>query len=381
MADWTTGLALAAGVIGAGFASGREAAVFFAPHGLWGLAGVVFTACLIGRSLARPSQRLPDAFQVIWYSLLWVTLSATLAAEGEVLRHLAGWPVSSGAGLLSLLAAAAPGGDALRRWQSIAVPVLAGAILLAGAAAWWGGVEATVPEERWAVLPGIGEAGPARFSGTLPAVGPPRGGPGQEVPVPAGSAVRAGSPVSAGAAACEALLSALLYGSYTSALMGGAAESSRATGGRCSRGGWAGAALAGAGLVGSLLAVMWAALNCCAPAMAAPLPMLALAGRWSRGAADGYAWLLGVAAANAAVANAQALADRLAGVVGGPRRARLLVVLSAFAASSFGFAGLVGRVYPLLGWAWLPVALGVVGHPPGLAPRRGRPYNRVDIVL
>lgn len=313
-------LAAVAGVVGAGFASGREAAAFFAAHGGWGLVGVALTTLLLGRTAARPPRRLPAALQTVWLLLVWVTLAATLAVGGEVLYRLTGCPVNAGAGLVAVLAVLAPGRGGSRRWQGVTVALLSGAILLVGGTAWRG----TGGSEEMA----IGREGGWRSPGPLPA-----------------------------------LLSALPYASYSSALVAGGMAPGLPRG----RGGaWGGAAL-----VGVLLLVMTLALHRWRAALAAPLPMLAVAAAgWGAGAAWAYGWVLWVAAANAAVANTRALGERLAGVRGNATGARTAVVLLAWVASSLGFVTLVGAIYPLLGWAWLPAL--VLPGGPGLSGGPGR---------
>ncbi|MDI6871648.1 MAG: hypothetical protein QME79_09895, partial [Bacillota bacterium] len=253
---WTAAVAGAAGVVGAGFASGREAAVFFAPYGVWGLVGLALAVLLAGRTASRPLRVLAAPWQSAWLLLLWVTLAATLAAGGEVLHHLLGWPVEAGAATLGALAAAVPGRAGVQRLQGATVLLLAGAILLVGGAAGARAGAGLGSVERWAFLPGIAAAETAR-------------GP------------------------LGALLAALLYASYTSALM---------TGGANAGGGRRPDAWPGATLVGLLLTVMVRALHCSPGAGRAPLPMLAVAAGWGAGAARAYACLLGVAAANAALA-------------------------------------------------------------------------------
>ncbi len=333
-------MAVVAGVVGAGFASGREAAVFFAPYGGWGTAGIGLTVLLVGRAASRPTRSLSVPFGSVWCLLVWATLATTLAAGGEILRQLLGWPVVRGSAALALLAAAAPGGTGTRRWQGVTVLLLTGAILLVGGAAWrHGGLLNQTTPGRWAALPGIASVGEAGWPGAAPAWAPR---------VLRGVEGRGG-----GRAPLTALTMALLYASYTSALvMGGLGPGP----GDRRAPSWLGAAL-----VGALLVVMAGALRRWEEAGRAPLPMLAVAAGWSGGAAQAYAWLLWVAAANSAVANARALAERLAALPGGPAVARAGVTLLAWASSSLGFATLVGTVYPLLGWAWLPVVLGLAG--------------------
>lgn len=337
------GWALAAGVVGAGFASGREAAVFFAPFGLWGMVGVALTTWLMGRAVCRPAGFLPPFFEAVWQLLTWVTLAATLAAGGEILHHLVDWPVPAGAGLLGCLAVIAPRREGIRRWQGATVLLLAAAILAVGGSAWTRRGLAPRLGERWTGLPGMADSGPVTLPPVVPAAGLPRGRGLETVRQP-----------------LEAALSALLYASYASALM---------TGGRAPRPKDAGAASwASATLVGSLLLVMAGAVIRLEGIAGAPLPMLEVARRSGQGTARLYAWVLGVAATNSATATAASLGNRLARLLGGPGPARLFVVLSAWVASLAGLGALVGKAYPLLGWAWLPVTLGLVGCPPRACP-------------
>jgi uncharacterized membrane protein YkvI len=350
---WTTALAAAAGVVGAGFASGQEAAVFFVPYGGWGVAGLVLAVSLMGWAASRPVRPLLAPWHTIWLLLLWVTLAATLAAGGEVVHQLTGWPVAAGAAGMGALAAVVPGRAGARRIQGVTVLFLAAAILLVGGAAasrpWPGAGDGAGPNGRWTALPGIAAAGLDGGLGRREVLAPRKNG-----------APRGGREAGKGSSEpLGALLAALLYASYSSALLAGGV----AGGGR-RRDAWSAAAL-----VGILLAVMSGALLRSPAAERAALPMLAVAGSWGSGPALAYAWLLGVAAANSALATTRALGSGLAALPGGPPAARLAVALLAWAASSLGLAELVGRVYPLLGWAWLPALLSR-GRPCAPAERR-----------
>ncbi|MGE5553864.1 MAG: hypothetical protein ACM3XZ_08095 [Betaproteobacteria bacterium] len=334
MHGWITQLAPAAGAVGAGFASGREAAAFFAPYGGWGLVAIPLVVLLVGQAASRPPRPLPAPLRSVGLLLLWTTLAATLAAGGEILSHLAGWSAPVGAAGLGVLAAVLPGQAGTRRTQAVTVLLLAGAILLVGGAAGARPGSGAAKADRWAALPGIAnvEAAPwPEALAILAPVGAFRRESGGALPPP-----------------LAATLAAVLYASYTSALVAGGMPDEPRGGGA-----WPAAAL-----IGALLAVMVIALHRSPVVREAALPMLALAADQGARFAKAYAYLLGAAAANAAVANARALGDSLAGLLGGPTMARWVAVLLAWAASALGFARLVGTVYPLLGWAWLPALLG-----------------------
>lgn len=94
-------------VIGAGFASGQEIAVFFAQYGVWGYAGI-FAA--VGTILLLACAELPQSWRGRWPEQLWHGLlnmltiavgGAMLSAAGEVAARLL--PVK-GAALLGSLA-------------------------------------------------------------------------------------------------------------------------------------------------------------------------------------------------------------------------------------------------------------------------------------
>jgi uncharacterized membrane protein YkvI len=303
---------------------------------------VGLTALIVVRATTGPSRPLAGAWDVLRLLLIWTTLATILAAGGEVIRHLTRWPTVVGSTMLAALAAVLPSGVRGRRVQGGLVALLGVAVLCVSAAAWRLGLPPLEVRAEWPVLPSIGSA-------TLP---------GRAGDLPAGADFAApGRPLTA-------LMAAMLYASYTSALVegvearAGAADARRAT-----------SAYLAAAVIAGLLAAMsvtvarWGTIE-------APLPMLAVACGLGSGVAGLYAWLLGVAAANSAVANAGLLSRRLAAVCGGERRARLLVTLLALAASLLGFANLVGWLYPALGWAWLPAALGWWRRKPG-RPRHG----------
>ncbi|MGE5509408.1 MAG: hypothetical protein ACM3RP_13145 [Chitinophagales bacterium] len=341
---WQAALALIAGVVGAGFASGREAAVFFAPFGGWGVVGVGLTALIIAGSASRPARRMPAPWAVLRLLLVWTTLAVILAAGGEVFRHLAGWPAIVGSTGLAALAIVAPTGVKGRQAQGLLVGILGAAVLTVSGAAWRWGLPPLDVRASWPTLPGISSARLPTLSGVLPAWS---GSAGAARPL-------------------AALTAALLYASYTSALVAGEGPRERAATFKNRAYTYLGAAVIG-GLLAAMSATVarWGTLE-------APLPMVAVAKGLGTWAGVGYAWLLGIAAANSAVANAGVLSRRLAPVFGGERRARLAVTLLALAASLLGFANLVGRVYPALGWAWLPAALGLVDG--------GRPWpSRADV--
>lgn len=340
-----TGLTAAAGVIGAGFASGREAAVFFVAYGKWGWVGLTLTMLVVGLASSRPAHGLSPYLQVVWLLLLWTTLAATLAAAGELLKHLLGWPAPLGSALTTLLAAAPGPRPASARAQALTVVVLATAILLTAGLSCRlapGSAAAVLPHAP--ALPGIAPV--ERAFPSIPAVG-------GRVPGP--------SPL-------RALRAALLYASYTSALLAAGLPAGALVRRR--------AAWVATALVGLLSAAMTAALHHSPGSAAHALPMLAVAAAWQAWAGQAYAWLLWLAAVNAAAANARALGGRLAG----PARsnaARGWVAGLAWAASTLGFGALVDAVYPALGLGWLPALLrGVAGRrPPRLCgPRPGR-YN------
>jgi hypothetical protein len=265
-----------------------------------------------------------------------------------------------GAGAFALLAALAPAGGAVRRWQALAVVLLAAAILLVGGAGWKGRsagprrvVAATAKAgpaaEEWPVLPGIGAAGLGWESKSWPANGaaPATGRGPFGVPAP-----RPGE--GGGRLALPGLLASLLYASYTSALLVGNQASAAQPGE---------AFWLAPGVVGFLLLVMVGAIGRSDVARDAPLPMVAVAAAGGPQWAGAYAALLGLAAANAAVANARVLGEAWSPWSRGLFRARVAVTASAWMVACLGFSRLVGVVYPLLGWAWLPALLWLAVRP------------------
>ncbi|MBR6668791.1 MAG: hypothetical protein IKL25_10580 [Clostridia bacterium] len=76
-------------VVGAGFASGREIATYFAPYGLWGYAGIVAAVCfMMYLADGRIEQTSYKGLRICWHIgihvLLIVTGGAMLSAAGEL---------------------------------------------------------------------------------------------------------------------------------------------------------------------------------------------------------------------------------------------------------------------------------------------------------
>lgn len=117
------GLAFKAAVIGGGYATGRELATFFVPHGAWGgLMGLLLATAIWSLICAltflfalKTSSRdyrtffgnllgpLWPAFEIAWFLALLLILSVYAAAAGEIGAALFGWPLLSG-GLLLIAA-------------------------------------------------------------------------------------------------------------------------------------------------------------------------------------------------------------------------------------------------------------------------------------
>jgi uncharacterized membrane protein YkvI len=151
-------------VVGAGFAGGRELEHFFARHGAWGLAGIGMATALFSALGAAILARCADqrhrhygellldvcgpllgrALDALLWAGLVVSLAAVLAAAGALASAALHWPRSSGSLLFAGLVAGGaltgvPGWIAL---NVLAVPLIAGSLLLAGAQALARGVAA-----------------------------------------------------------------------------------------------------------------------------------------------------------------------------------------------------------------------------------------------
>lgn len=114
------GLAFKAAVIGGGYATGRELATFFVPHGAWGgLFGLLSATAIWSLICAltflyafKTSSRdyrtffgnllgpFWPVYEIAWFLALLLILSVYAAAAGEIGAALFGWPVLRGALLL-----------------------------------------------------------------------------------------------------------------------------------------------------------------------------------------------------------------------------------------------------------------------------------------
>lgn len=102
MRTWLAAADILGAIIGAGFASGREIAAFFARFGCWGVAGIV-VACICARFIlwgavqpgrvgGMPAHWQNTVMESIWRGMFVLLLTATggamLAAAGEVVQLL-----------------------------------------------------------------------------------------------------------------------------------------------------------------------------------------------------------------------------------------------------------------------------------------------------
>ena len=333
-------------VVGAGFASGREAFHFFAAYGGRGLigaavAGALFSALgalALHRVVSRGHRHGGDLFRdvcgprlgclVDHISLLGflLVLAAVLSAAGALGRLLFTWPLWLGSAAFTAgLAAAGLGGRRVFVGVNlVATPGLLLALLALAVAA-------------------AGRGGPPRLA--------PAGPPFPPWP-----------------------LAAVLYVGYnlTLAVAGLCAAIGSPLGARDAATGGA----VGGALLGILcLAVVTALLPLSAAGLSDPghLPLAAaLADPWWRLLA--YPLLLVAALWTTGSAAAFALAQRL--VPGAPNRAAAVAPLLALPAALPGLTWLVGAGYPILGYAGLPLLGGIALLPwrtggPHAASRRG----------
>ena len=148
------GLAFKAAVIGGGYATGRELATFFVPHGAWGgVLGLLFATAIWSLVCAltflyafKTSSRDYRTFfghllgpfwpiyEIAWFLALLLILSVYAAAAGEIGAALFGWPNLWGALLLisSIVMVTAWGNRSVERlfnWVSILLYGTYGAFL------------------------------------------------------------------------------------------------------------------------------------------------------------------------------------------------------------------------------------------------------------
>lgn len=346
--------AMVGGVIGAGFASGREIVSFFAPlrSAAWlgiGAAALVLAAggwavvaasALLGvrdygglfrASAGRRAGSLIDAAVT---GFLLLTASVTLAGGGALLEDFYGVP--GPAGLLATAVGAAllvrRGHASLFSGSSVLAPLLVLCILIIVALPGVGGRAVPhVPQ------PGAGTPTP----GTVPAPGlssspGPTAGPGWTPWL-------------------EAVSSGLLYGAYNLILGSGilvAGARYRATSGALA------GALAGGTVLGLLAAaVLRGCLRGGEAVLTSEIPVAVLAMRLPAGGFHLFAMALALAAVTTLGAVAASLAERCGPVSrAAPHPTAPLFVVLAIPVATLGFSRLVQSVYPalgLLGLFWL----------------------------
>jgi uncharacterized membrane protein YkvI len=335
------------GVVGAGFASGREVLQFFAAYGRFGLAGAALAGGLLGWIGARIlttavrvgaaehrtlflhlfGRRLGWAMDQITTASIFVGLGAVLAGAGSLLNEQLGWPPILGAAAFALLVGAVlmAGIRGLLGANLALAPGIVLYILAAGAAAlhrpeWAPALAAAVPDPHLAV-------GGWYVGATL-------------------------------YAAYNALLAAVALSAAAPALASTAAAR---------RAGWAGGATLGILALAATVAVL-PAYGRLAPE---PVPLLEVARADGPGWLGAYLLMLWAALLTTALASAYALGARLGGPGAGARRVTLLGLAAALPLSVVGFTALVRWAYPAMGYAGLVLLGAIMFHtarPPSFPP-------------
>lgn len=339
-------------VVGIGFASGREAAAFFGRFGEAGLPGLVLAMTFVGL-VAYASLRLTTATTdgpngglavaigrwapvggFILLTLTWATLAAVLAGAGACGQAAFGWAPAIGSGLAALgaetLGLCQDGRGRTRRGSpqgKVLASVLSGAILLTSLAA--------VTNYRHPMFDGAEDAAPVMARVARASVFPAMVG---SSPTPFTSGVG------------PALVAAVLYGSFTSALCYGAVAG---RGYGLSRIACMAAALGISGALAAMVAAMLHAMRVVPGAISLAVPMARVAQVASPRAAPGYIGVLFLAATSAASAQSETIGVRL--MPHGPA-GRWAALLLGWLAAQVGFTSLIATIYPAFGLVWLVVA-------------------------
>ena len=310
-------MAAVGAVVGAGFASGREIDSFFSRYGAWSWLGVAAAAAVAGGIalgvMRRPGQSgMPEGWRGRWPGRLWQGMFGALLL-------FTGGAMLAGAGEIAALMLPLPGAHLLGLTGTAAVTVLLARQGTAGA-----GRAGKVLTALLLVMAGAGFLLPAR-SGAVVA---PTASPGQS------------------------LLRGASYAGFNMALaVPGLASAAPAMTRRARRQ----CALLLSAVLGALLAGGNGLLLRHSALRGETMPFIHLMAAYGRA---GHA--LGGAAMYLAVLTTACAALRGLWTLGEGRKWRMLSALGMLACAGVGFAGVVGKAYPLLGAGCLMLLGGAI---------------------